>query len=407
MLSRTTRCSLVLAAIAAVGLPCSLSQAQDGTKTAPIQLKPAAAPGMPVAPAPMQPGHPSTPTPPGALPEALKLSETSFNWGDIADTDPVAHDLQFTNTSDKTITIAVAASCGCTVAQLEKNTFAPGETGKVTATFNPQGRAGSQTKTLTFTVTNPQGVFAQQMASLTANVKALVTFDPPKMYLNEVDHRKGQTAMLTITGRKPGFAITKAIPQSEFVVAKIGEARTTEVNGEKLTQVPIELEIAKGAPIGNFQTNLTLESNDDKAKIQPYYVGADVVGDVKATPPQAILRVNTPSTPFTTQVRLDSRSGSSFNLVSVDVEGGQNMQGMSVATDVTKGEEGKYYMITMSGMTPARGGMVQGYLVVASDSQGGETMKIPFTAVIRNPEQQNPAGITPVANPVQVKSPGH
>ena len=326
------------------------------------------------------------------------MGESTFNWGDIADTEPVSHDITFTNVSDKTITLAVAASCGCTVAQLEKNTFGPGESGKTTATFNPQGRAGAQTKTLTFTVTNPQGVFAQQMVSLTANVKALVTFDPPKMYLNEVDHRKGQTAQLTITGRKPGFAITKASPQSEFVTAKIGEAKTVEMNGEKLTQIPIELEIGKNAPIGNFQTNLVLESNDEKAKIQPYYLGADVVGDVKATPPQAILRVNTPATPFTTQVRLDSRSGSAFNLVSVDVEGAaNNVKEMGIVTDITKGEEGRYYMITMSGVTPNRGGMVQGYLVVASDSQGGETMKIPFTAVIRNPDPAQPMGTPPAA----------
>lgn len=406
MMSRTPRSALVLMAAAAVGVSGPMLLAQDAPKAPahPLQAKPAPAPAQ----APGAPGHPMpTPTPPGALPNALTLSETAFSWGDIADTEPVSHAIAFTNSSDKTITLAVAASCGCTVAQLEKNTFAPGESGKAMATFNPQGRAGAQTKTLTFTVTNPQGVFAQQMVTLTSNVKALVTFDPPKMYLNEVDHRKGQTAQLMITGRKPGFAITKATPQSEFVKATIGEARSIEMNGEKLTQVPIELEIGKNAPIGNFQTNLVLESNDEKAKIQPYYLGADVVGDIKATPPQAILRVNTPATPFTTQVRLDSRSGSAFNLMSVDVEGAaNNIKEMGIVTDITKGEEGRYYMVTMSGVTPNRGGMVQGYLVVASDSQGGETMRIPFTAVVRQEQPARPMG-APVATPALAKPAGH
>ena len=39
-------------------------------------------------------------------------------------------------------------------------------------------------------------------------------------------------------------------------------------------------------------------TNDDRAKLQPYFLGADVVGDIKASPAQAILRVNDPSTPF-------------------------------------------------------------------------------------------------------------
>lgn len=352
----------------------------------------------------INPAQPNV-TPPGALPDALTMGEKDFSWGDISDTDPVSHDITFTNVSDKTITIAVAASCGCTVAQLEKNTFAPGESGKATATFNPHGRTGPQTKTLTFTVTNPQGVFAQQMVNLTANVKALVTFDPPKMYLNEVDHRKGQTAKLLLTGRKPGFAVTKATAQSEFVTVTVGEPTTIESGADKLTQVPIELLIGKGAPIGNFQTNLMIETNDEKAKLQPYYLGADVVGDVKATPPQAILRVNTPNSAFNTQVRLDSRSGSSFNLISVDTEGPADMK---VVADITKGEEGTYYMINMSGVTPNRGGMVQGFVVVTTDAQGGETMKIPYTAVLRNPEQGAPAmAPTPITAPIVQPASGH
>ena len=42
----------------------------------------------------------------------------------------------FTNTSDKPVRLTdVQPSCGCTVPTLEKDTYNPGETGKITATF--------------------------------------------------------------------------------------------------------------------------------------------------------------------------------------------------------------------------------------------------------------------------------
>jgi len=355
--------------------------------------------GLPVGVASAQNAKPVpapvvTPAAP-AVTTALKFANEKFDFGDISDTEPVSHEITFTNSSSETIKLAVAASCGCTTSMLEKTTYAPGESGKVSATFNPAGRMGPQTKTLTFTVIEPQGKFSQQVVTLTSNVKALVVLDPPKMYLNEVDHRKGQTARLTISGRKAGFEVTKVEATgagAEFVKVKMLPAEPAEVNGEQLVRVPVELEIGKGAPIGNLAATLTITTNDEKAKLQPYFLGGDVIGDVKATPPQAILRVQTPATKFDTQIRLDSRSGSAFTINSIDVEGPKDM---NIVTDITKNDEGRSYMVTVSGVTPNRAGMVQGFLIIVSEAQGGnETMRIPFTAVVNVPQ--------PAAVPTQI-----
>ena len=361
--------------------------------------------GLPVGVASAQNAKPVpapvvTPAAP-AVTTALKFANEKFDFGDISDTEPVSHEITFTNSSSETIKLAVAASCGCTTSMLEKTTYAPGESGKVSATFNPAGRMGPQTKTLTFTVIEPQGKFSQQVVTLTSNVKALVVLDPPKMYLNEVDHRKGQTARLTISGRKAGFEVTKVEATgagAEFVKVKMLPAEPAEVNGEQLVRVPVELEIGKGAPIGNLAATLTITTNDEKAKLQPYFLGGDVIGDVKATPPQAILRVQTPATKFDTQIRLDSRSGSAFTINSIDVEGPKDM---NIVTDITKNDEGRSYMVTVSGVTPNRAGMVQGFLIIVSEAQGGnETMRIPFTAVVNVPQ---PAAVPTQIIPVSPK----
>lgn len=336
-----------------------------------------------------------TPVAGQALPNALNIENPSFDWGDISDAEPVSHTFNFTNVSDRTIKIAIAASCGCTVAGLEKDTYAPGEAGKATATFNPQGRNGSQTKQLTMTVVDPQGVFAQQTMTLTSNVKALVTTEPPKMYLSEVDHKAGQTSKVVITGRSPDFRITTATANNEFIKTKIGEPTPLEVNGEKMTKYEVELEVGKGAPIGNLNGQITFETNDPKLKVPPYFLGADVIGEIKATPPQAMLRVTNVSTPFETQVRVDSRSGSPFHITSLDIEGRQDMQ---LVADAVQNEEAGYYMVTISGVTPEQPGIVNGTIVVVTDAQGGETIRIPFTAAVRKADASAPT-VRPLGMP--------
>ncbi|HVU63461.1 MAG TPA: DUF1573 domain-containing protein [Phycisphaerales bacterium] len=386
-----------LALLAAAILPASLGLAQD-------KPAPTAQPAPHPAPVPAPPPH-ATVTPvmahAGGLPEALKIDNMKFDWGDIADTEPVEHQFHFTVVADQEITIAVAASCGCTVPTMEKTTYKPGEEGKVTARFDPHSRQGPQTKTLTFTITNPQGKYAQQITTLTANVKALVTFDPPKMFLSEVDHMAGQKAKLTITGRKEGFKVLSVTPNNEHVKATLGEEKTSEVNGEKLTSQVIELDVGKGAPIGTLQSQLDIKTNDERAHLQPYFLGADVVGDIKASPAQAILRVNDPATPFSTTIKLDSRSGTSFNILSLDSDARKEMH---VVTNFEKSADGNSYTITISGVTPAEPGMVQSFLTVSTDARGGETLRIPFTAVIRKLSQGMPMAMPPRA-PTSIGAP--
>lgn len=75
----------------------------------------------------------------------------------------------FTNNSDGPITITkTQASCGCTVPSLEKETYAPGESGRLLATFDIGSRVGSQHKEITVETQEPEG---PQSYTLTLNVE--------------------------------------------------------------------------------------------------------------------------------------------------------------------------------------------------------------------------------------------
>lgn len=384
----------VLLAAAVTAAPAVL--AQETKQPAPGEVKQLTPAEVEKMKAQMQTAkQPNVPAAPGqALPNCLEIEQPTFDWGDIPDTEPVSHTFSFKNISDRTVKITIAASCGCTVAGLEKDTYAPGETGKVTATFNPQGRNGSQTKVLTMTVIDPQGVFAQQTMTVSANVKALVTVEPPKMYLSEVDHKTGQTSKVIIKARKSDFRINSVESNSEFIRTTLGEPKPIEENGERLTQYEVEIDVGRGAPIGNLNGQLSFTTNDEKMKVPTYFIGADVTGDIKATPAQAMLRVTTVSTAFTSQVKVDSRSGNAFTITGIEIEGRNDMK---LAADAVRSEDGKYYMLTLSGYTPDQPGIVNGTIVVSTDAQGGETIRVPFTAAVRKPDPGTPGQMTPTA----------
>ena len=65
---------------------------------------------------------------------------------------PIAHEFVFVNTGKDSLRISqVKASCGCTTPSWTKAAVAPGDTGTVTAQYNPLNRPGSFRKSVTVT----------------------------------------------------------------------------------------------------------------------------------------------------------------------------------------------------------------------------------------------------------------
>ncbi|MBX3385430.1 MAG: DUF1573 domain-containing protein [Phycisphaeraceae bacterium] len=324
-----------------------------------------------------------------ARPQALQLSATSHDWGSISDDSIVNHTFFARNTTERTVKIAVAASCGCTVSKLDKDTIEPGEEVPITASFNPQGRSGTQTKTLTITVTEPQGEYAQQMISITSNVRPMMAVEPNRTFLQEVDHRQGRQERITVIGRKPGFALAGVDSNSEFVKATIGETTTSEENGETIIRVEVLLDVGRGAPIGTMNSQLTIRSNDSSGKPLTTFVGAEIIGDVRANPASTMIRATAPGSLISADIRVDTRSGKPFQVTAIDIDTRHDMR---LAVDLRPAsDDSTAYTVSISGIAPATAGLVQGTLLVTTDSEGGETIRIPFTATVPRQAQPQPA----------------
>jgi hypothetical protein len=83
----------------------------------------------------------------------LQFKEETFDFGNVSEhKGPATHEFVFTNNSSRPVKILnVQASCGCTTPDWSRDQIAPGKTGYVQASFNPEGRPGFFNKSLTVT----------------------------------------------------------------------------------------------------------------------------------------------------------------------------------------------------------------------------------------------------------------
>lgn len=89
----------------------------------------------------------------------ITFDETEFNFGQVPEEGGrVSHVFEFTNTGDATLILTnVRASCGCTTPSWPKEPVEPGQKAEITVTYNPAGRPGAFTKTVTITAnTEPE-----------------------------------------------------------------------------------------------------------------------------------------------------------------------------------------------------------------------------------------------------------
>jgi hypothetical protein len=83
----------------------------------------------------------------------IQFREEVFNFGEVFEkAGPVTHQFEFTNLSSRPVKILnVKPSCGCTTPDWTKEPIPPGKTGFIQARFDPKGRPGFFSKSLTVT----------------------------------------------------------------------------------------------------------------------------------------------------------------------------------------------------------------------------------------------------------------
>lgn len=115
---------------------------------------------------------------PLSLGAALQWDRTSYTAkAGVTDTQTVA-EFTFRNTGKSTVTVdEIKTSCGCTTAELDKRSYAPGEGGTIRVVFTFGERIGKQHKTVGILYTE-NGETAQALLEIFVEIPESVTIDP-------------------------------------------------------------------------------------------------------------------------------------------------------------------------------------------------------------------------------------
>ena len=247
-------------------------------KTVPTP-RPAPTPGaIPATPAPAPGVVPGTPAPTTGKP-VLKVDADFHDFGKIAEDKSVTHNYVVSNVGTAPLSVSKAkASCGCTTPKFKPTTLAPGESMNIGVSFNPKGRRGSQSKTVT--VTSNCSVKPTTLLRFKATIATLVTLSPSGVSLGNVPAGDviTKTVKMTNNGTKP-LVIKEAKSTKDTLDVEVEPAG----DGKNYT---VRISSRPDTKVGRISDTVTVSYEGDKVGAERISVFGTVQG--KITIPKSV-----------------------------------------------------------------------------------------------------------------------
>lgn len=247
----------------------------------------------------------------------LVFSSKIQDTGEILDSEPYELNYLFRNTGQGPLTITqVKTSCGCTVPELEKKTYMPGESGEMKVTFDPSGKSGAMSRNITV-FTDSQRTPSETLIVRTL-VKPVVVMEPRVLPFDSIE--KGQTATkeFKIYGRTDDFKVTRATVDRPGVFdIEVEDKGEVDYHNEKLRLSVIRVTVRPDARPGSETAEVTVRTNDERRPIFSLSVVARVLGDLKINPVRVTMGRMTVGDEFEREIRITSKSGKAFEIKGV------------------------------------------------------------------------------------------
>jgi len=252
----------------------------------------------------------------------FELDTPVIDLGRVLDDGPVSGTIRFRNAGTTTLKVpSVNTTCGCTVTQLPKNDFEPGESVELTVTFDPRGKTpGAHEQTVTFR-TNDRSNPAVAV-KVRADVRPLVALEPQQVTLGRVVKHTRKETLISLTGMKSefeAFHVTLVGDGAKHFEVEVLGTDAIERNGEMVSRTDILVALLDDAPPGRLQAMAVIRTNEDRRKLLTVPLTAHIQGDVLTNPSRMSLGTLPVGTDLEEVIEIRHGRNEAFKIVGVEL----------------------------------------------------------------------------------------
>lgn len=315
---------------------------------------------------------------------SLYLPIQEHDFGRILGNQTVSFEFPFENTGSGSLEILnIKGTCGCTIPELTKKTYAPGETGTIKVSYNPKSKTGNQHTRVNINTNDTANPL--QVVHIRVHVDPLVIMEPKSISFRQVAKNQTHTADLKITGRTEDFEATMVTPSHpDALSAEILGTEQVEIDGLILRQTTIRITLSEDIKIGQLNGSLNIRTNDPRSPMLTIRAVADVLGDLNLSPSRFAVGMLKPGATFERDITLSSRSGEPFNIIGIKVIPSNDLVEYADAKPIAvDGSSNNAYTIRLSGKGIEKNGLIRGEIEITTDVRNEETLKVLFYGTMR------------------------
>jgi hypothetical protein len=312
------------------------------------------------------------------------LETTEHDFGKIFDDSRVTTEFNFKNTGPEPLIIGeVKSSCGCTVPELTKKVYQPGESGSIRVIFDPHNNKGFDSRTVTVQ-TNDASLPSARL-TIKAFVRPLVVVEPSMVQFGQIDKGKSAEKEIIVAGRTEDFEATLATTNlPEVFDVKVLETKVREVGEgdtkESLRATRFLVTLRPDAPVGMHRAELTIRTNDTRRTLERSQAIAQVLGDLAVVPPRLSLGRVEAGASFSREFRVQSRSGEPFKIVGVETRETNNQMHFEFSPEDAKNPT--VWRVVATGIADPDQRRIIGQIMVRTEVKGEENVEVRYNGFI-------------------------
>ncbi|MFI4915818.1 MAG: DUF1573 domain-containing protein [Phycisphaerales bacterium JB060] len=321
----------------------------------------------------------------------FELQTPIIDMGTVLDTEPVTKTIRFRNAGNATLIVPnVSTTCGCTIAELPKNEFEPGESVELEVSFDPRGKsAGRHEQTVTFRTNDRANPMVA--VKVRAFVKSLVSIEPMQVNLGEVTKHTRKETLISLTGLNEDFEafhVTLVGDGAKYFDVEILGTDPIEQEGELVARTDILVTLKEDAPPGRAQAMAAIRTNEDNRRLVTVPIGAQVEGDVVVNPLRMSLGTLSVGREIEEVVEIHHGRNEPFKITGIELRPLQptNMGSMKIdysvePIDAQAGANGKAvdaYRVKLVLPSIEQAGRIRGNFVVHTDVPLEEQVMLPY-----------------------------